>query len=187
MKRIVAYTALALVLSLLALILLSWLLSATMTVGVRSLLSSEGIRWFFGHFTDIMLRPQLVWLILLAMAWGAFKQSGMASVPSKKMRVFLLILLSLYVGVILLLTAIPHAVLLSATGTLWPSPFSQALVPIVAFGVTMLSVAYGVLSGTFHSLSSVCQALSWGIGACAPLFLLYILFMQLYGSLCFVF
>ena len=30
------------------LIILSWILSTTMTEGVRSLLSSEGIRWFFG-------------------------------------------------------------------------------------------------------------------------------------------
>ena len=31
------------------LIILSWLLSATRMEGVRSLLSSEGIRWFFGY------------------------------------------------------------------------------------------------------------------------------------------
>jgi aminobenzoyl-glutamate transport protein len=30
------------------LVILSWLLSATRMEGVRSLLSSEGIRWFFG-------------------------------------------------------------------------------------------------------------------------------------------
>ena len=187
MKKIVANLALSLVLALVALILLSWLMSATMTEGVRSLLSSEGIRWFFGHFSDMMLRPQLVWLLVMAMAWGAFKQSGMTLAIGRKMRMFLLILLSLYVGVILLLTIIPHAVLLSATGTLWPSPFSRALIPIVAFGVTMLSIVYGLLTGSFRSLSAVCQALSWGIGSCAPLFLLYILFMQFYESLRFVF
>ena len=58
------------------LIILSWLLSATMMEGVRSLLSSEGIRWYFGSFTYIMASPLLVWLLLVLSAVGCFQKSG---------------------------------------------------------------------------------------------------------------
>ena len=43
-----------LLLAQLVLIILSWLLSATRLEGVRSLLSSEGIRWFVGDFSTIL-------------------------------------------------------------------------------------------------------------------------------------
>ena len=58
------------------LIILSWLLSTAMMEGVRSLLSSQGIRWYFGSFTSIMASPLLVWLLLLLSAWGCLQQSG---------------------------------------------------------------------------------------------------------------
>ena len=36
------------------LVILSWLLSAARLEGVRSMLSSEGIRWFIGNFSNII-------------------------------------------------------------------------------------------------------------------------------------
>ena len=39
------------------LVILSWLLSALRVEGVRSLLSSEGIRWFFNSFNDLIASP----------------------------------------------------------------------------------------------------------------------------------
>ena len=42
------------------LVIVSWLLSAAMMEGVRSLLSSEGVRWFFGSFTMIVASPLLM-------------------------------------------------------------------------------------------------------------------------------
>ena len=49
------------------LILLSWILSAMRVDGVRSLLSGEGIRWFFGTFTSMVASPWLAWLVLMLM------------------------------------------------------------------------------------------------------------------------
>ena len=129
MKRFLPQIALTLVLAQLLLMLGSWLWSAALPLsGVRSMLSGEGIRWFLGHFAEIVASPVLVWLLLLAMAYGAVVRSRGVSV------VFLVI----YVGIVLLLTVVPHAVLLSASGLLWPSPFSASLVPLVAFGVKSL-------------------------------------------------
>ena len=52
------------------LIILSWILSTTMTEGIRSLLSSEGIRWFFGNFSNIIASPLLAWLLLVPSSFG---------------------------------------------------------------------------------------------------------------------
>ena len=196
MKRLLAYLVLALALAEVVLVLASWLLSATMAGNVRSLLSSEGVRWFCGGFTTMLASPWLVWLVLLAMAGGCLWQSGIVSIRLPlsslhyRQRVALrtaLILLVIYVAAILALTLVPHAVLLSATGRLFPSPFSRAFVPIVSFGVLLVSVAYGWASGSFRSIASIVSAMSTGIAAAAPLFILYVVFVQFYESLRFVF
>ena len=207
-KKIVGYLAVALLLALVVLVLVSWLLSATKGEGVRSLLSSEGIRFFFGGFTDMLLKPLLVWLLLLSMAWGCLRQSGLpqsltfisqkkhndsnqqnykSPLGNRKGIFLLLVMLVVYVGVVLLLTISPQAVLLSATGQLWPSPFSHALVPMITFGVLMLSVTYGLLTRRFLSIADVCQSLIQGIISATPLLLLYVLAMQFFGALRFVF
>jgi aminobenzoyl-glutamate transport protein len=174
------------------LVLVSWLLSATQTEGVMSLLSSEGLRWFFGSFVSMLVSPFLVWLLLLAMAGGCLWQSGVLHMTTNgyRERVALritLVLLLLYVLVVVALTAVPHALLLSATGRLFPSPFSHAIVPILSFGILLLSAVYGWASGRFTSWADIVDSLSWGIQRAAPLFILYVFLFQFYASLRFVF
>ena len=174
------------------LILLSWILSAMRVEGVRSLLSGEGVRWFFGHFTTMVGSPWLACLVLLLVAFGCLQKSGLFTRPHTSYRDRLalrvtVVFLIIYVGVVLLLTAIPHAVLLSSTGNLFPSPFSHSIVPILSFGVILISVSFGMVSGRFETLSDVLDALSFGCRKGAPLFIFYILAIQLYESLKFVF
>ena len=195
-KRFLALSVLVLFLAELVLILLSWILSATGMEGVRSLLSSEGIRWFVGGFTDIVDSTLLVWLIILFIALGAFQKSGLPSLmhannqmtyrEKTALRVSIALFV-VYVAVILLLTAIPHAILLSATGSLFPSPFSRSIIPLTAFGISMVSVVYGMMSGRLIVLTDVLDALSHGIGKGAPVFVLYILMIQFVRSMWFVF
>ena len=173
------------------LIILSWILSTTMTEGIRSLLSSEGIRWFFGSFTSVIASPMLVWLLLALIAIGSLQKSGLTTWQRNyrdrlALRVATVSLL-IYLGLIALLTFPPHAILLSATGTLFPSAFSRSLVPIIAFGICVFSITYGVVSGRLKSLSSIIHAMSFGIERGAVLFVLYILLIQFYESLRFVF
>ena len=179
------------------LVILSWLLSAMRLSGVRSLLSGEGIRWFIGDFATVLASPLLVWLVLLLIAFGSLQKSGLTSlVPYRSslityrdriaIRVSLAFLI-IYLIIISLLTLMPHAILLSASGQLFPSAFSRSLVPLVAFGVCLVSVTFGYVSGRFRSLSDVLCALSFGIEKGAPLFILYILLIQFYQSLRFVF
>lgn len=182
----------------LALILLSWILSAAGVEGVRSLLSGEGVRWFVGDFARMVASPLLAWLLLSMMAVGAFLRSGLTSLWHEDRSRILsyrdrtafrvsLVLLVAYVAAILLLTVVPHAVLLSASGSLFPSPFSRSIIPIVAFGLTLVSITFGMMSGRMQSLSDVLEVLSYGIRKYAPLLVLYVFCIMLYQSLRFVF
>lgn len=182
----------------LLLFILSWLLSATRMEGVRSLLSSEGIRWFFGSFTEMVASPLLVWLLLGLCAWGAVKNSGILLTKKRNrgdvipyrdkvaLRVAFAFLI-IYICILCMLTLMPHAILLSATGSLFPSAFSRSLVPIIAFGICLVSVTFGLVSGRLRTLSDTFYALSSGIAQGAPLIILYLLFIQFYESLRFVF
>lgn len=191
MKKYLPHIALALVVVQLLLMLVSWLLSAAFPMsGIRSLLSSEGLRWLMGHFSHIMGTPLLVWLLLCSMAWGCLIRSGLLLRPvtfrERRAQLMALLLLTVIVGVMLLLIVVPHAVLLSAVGGLWPSPFSASLVPVIAFSATLVSSFYRLVSGRFDTISDVYNALLHGIHQGAPFLLFYVLVTQIYKSLLFV-
>lgn len=192
MKKYLPHIAFLLFAAQLLLMLVSWLLAAAIPAsGVRSLLSSEGLRWLMGRFADVLATPVLLCLLLLLMAYGSLKGCGILHFKSSYRQTralgITLLLLLVYVGMIVLLVALPHAVLLSATGSLWPSPFSAAVVPLIAFGITLLSVVYGYVSGSYRWMSDVYQSLTDGIRDGAPWLLFYVLLGQLYYSLQFSF
>ena len=190
-KCLIALACVAFGVAELLLVILSWLLSATRLDGVRSLISSEGIRWFVGEFTYTLASPLLVWLLLVLVALGCLQRSGLMSRGrGYRDRVALRVSLSfiiIYVVIICLLTLMPHAILLSVTGSLFPSAFSRALVPIICFGVGVLSISFGMVSGRLHTLTDILDALTFGLQQGAPLIILYIMFFQFYASLLFVF
>ena len=178
------------------LVILSWLLSAMRVEGVRSLLSSEGIRWFFSSFNDLVASPVLVWLLLLMCALGCLQKSRVTSIFRGTKAISFRDRLALYVAIaflliygviIILLTLMPHAILLSATGHLFPSAFSRSLVPIISFGICVFSVSFGLMAGVMRNLSDILQALSFGIAKGAPLLVFYLFAVQLVGCLRFVF
>lgn len=182
------------------LILVSWIISsATQQTYVHSLLSSEGIRWFMGRFSENLATPVLVWLLLIAIAYGVFSTSGLAQAIadlihgkrlSYRQRFALTVstvLLVLVLAVVFYLTCTSHAVLLSATGTLFPSSFSRALIPIAAFTVTILSIVYGLLSARYLSWTQAFQGMTEGIRQTLPLWVVYIFAAQLIQSLLYVF
>ena len=182
------------------LILVSWIVSsATQQTYVHSLLSSEGIRWFMGRFSENLATPVLVWLLLAAIAYGVFRTSGLAQAiadlihgkrPSYRQRFALTVSMVMFILVIIVvffLTCTSHAVLLSATGKLFPSSFSRALIPIVAFTVTILSVVYGLLSAHFLSWQQVFEGMTEGIRQTLPLWIVYLFAAQLIQSIIYSF
>ena len=195
--KTIAWLALFLCVAQVVLVFLSWGISAVFPdASIRSLLSSEGIRWFFGNFTKNLATPMLVWLLLGSIAYGALVESEIVTAISHPQRLtyreqfamrVIYVVIFVYIMVLLLLTVVPHAVLLSVTGALFPSSFSDSIVAIVCFGISLVSVIYGVMSGRFANLVEVFNALTIGITYTLPLWLLYILMAELYFSVSFVF
>ena len=175
----------------------SWIFKAVNPeLPIRSLLSAEGIRWMVGSIGDNLAGRGLVWLLLGSMAFGSVKFCGILDVPRKwKAMSFwdhfglMVALAELLVIVVLtlLLTVLPHAVLLGVTGNLYPSSFSKSLFFIVCLSVCFISVSFGVVSSRLRSLEEVCDCLVAGIVYTLPLWLIYVLAIELYASLQFIF
>lgn len=211
MKSKLGWTVLVLVTAQLALILLSWLITAAFPeLPIRSLLSSEGVRWFFGSFTANQLTPLLAWFITAVMAVGACVRSRLWAAFCTKMsgllhrrdstdgrqglhyreRIGLRLALAefmVYVVIMLLLTVVPHAILLSVTGELFPSAFSSSLIPSLSFVLIVMSLSYGVASGTVDSVARMHRVLVGGLEVGARIVPAYVIGMQLYMSLLYVF
>jgi aminobenzoyl-glutamate transport protein len=198
--KLLARLAFLMALAQVVLILVSWIIAAAMpSAAVRSLLSTEGIRWFFGRFTSNLSSPLLVWLLLLAVAWGAWRTSGLPQalrmvvakrpLSFRQRFAFQLVVAEaiVFLAVISLLTLPSHAILASATGTLFPSSFSRSLVPIVAFAVSAVSLSFAAATGACPSLQHAFRMLTVGISRSAPLWLILILALQLFHSFLFVF
>ena len=175
----------------------SWVLKAVNPeLPIRSLLSAEGIRWLVGSIGDNLAGRGLVWLLLGSMAFGSVKFCGILDVPRKwKAMSFwdrfgvMVALAELLVIVVLtlLLTVLPHAVLLGVTGNLYPSSFSKSLFFIICLSVCLICVSFGVVSSRLRSLEEVCDCLVAGISYTLPLWLIYVLAIELYASLQFIF
>ena len=190
-KRKWPYVALALVVAEILLMIVSWVWSAAMPFsGVRSLLSGEGVRWLVGQMPAMLARKELAWLLLLTMAWGTVQRSGIITrrltYRASRARWMTAIYVAIYLGVCVVLTCVPHAVLLSATGSLWPSPFSASVVPLLALGMLTAALLYGTVAGTMQTLSDFFDSLTDGISTAAPLLVLYLVTAQFCLSLWFV-
>lgn len=211
MKKVLQYIAFVAAALQLMVIFFSWMIAAAWPeLPIRSLLSNEGIRWFFGSFTDNQQTVVLVWLALGSVAWGVFRRSGLAGTLRRLARGYLPIFRSagsvrpelhyrqkvglVLVGIIAivfavvmgLLTLVPHAILLSVVGKLFPSSFSVSIIPVGLFFVLSTSAAYGYSVRSFPTLSSLYEAMVSGAKKAAYIIPAYIFVSQLWASIRFV-
>lgn len=192
-SKICAYAMLLLALAQIVLVLLSWLITAAMPEAFpRTMLSPEGIRWFFGSFTENMESPWLVGLLLICIAWGTLQTSGLLHFDRTIYRHrnalrLVLIELVLFVAVILLLTVVPHAILLNVMGGIEASSFSRSILPYICFAIIVMSLSFGAVSNRLQGIEAMGESLSEGIRMAAPYFVIYILANQLYSSIEYLF
>ena len=158
-------------------ILGSWLITAILpSLQLHSLLSSEGIRWFFGQFSYNLASPIMVWMHLKRPL--DFRQRlALRFVVSE---------LVVLIAVLVLLTLLPHAVLLNIDGHLFPSSFSDSIIPYLSFSACIMGVSYAFLSGHITSLVQTFSMLCSKFDTLSPLFVLYIAAAQLFCSIRFV-
>lgn len=200
MRKLFPTIAIILVIIQVFLVLFSWIVVAVVpSLPLKSLLSGEGIRWYMGSFANNISSQFLVWMLLWAMSYGSFVKSGLGNAIIKlgkgvgltyrqrhavysSIAVFVLSCIC-----IILLAFVPHAILVGVSGNLFPSPFSAAIVPILAFVLMVMSLLYGMLCGTFAGIGDAFNSLCSGIIMSAPLFPIYILAIQLFHSTLFIF
>ena len=212
MRNKLGYIVLVLLVSQLALILLSWLVTAAFPeLPMRSVLSSEGIRWFFGSFVSNQLSPLLIYFIMAVMAVGACvrsrlydalretlsnTRSSLTTSSNHQHKVhyrekvglrIALVEFIVYVIIMILLTAIPHAILLSVTGQLFPSSFSSSFIPSLSLIIIIMSLTYGVASGTIDSVAKMHKILVGGLEVGSKFVPTYVIGIQLYMSIIYVF
>lgn len=192
-SKICAYAMFLLALAQIVLVLMSWLITAAMPDAFpRSMLSPEGIRWFFGSFTENLESPWLVGLLLICIAWGTLQTSGLLHFDRTIYRhrnAFKLVLIELvlFIAVILLLTIVPHAILLNVMGGIEASSFSRSILPYICFSVIVMSLSFGAVSNRLQGIEAMGESLSEGIQSAAPYFVIYILVNQLYSSIEYLF
>ena len=177
-------------------VILSWMIKTIYPdFNGRSLLSGEGVRWFLGNFTNNVASNILVWIILIGLSWGAihashilqvFKRSHTLSYRERLGFRVVLIEIMIWFIVIVLLSFIPHAAMLSITGQLFPSSFSKSIVPLITFIALFSSITYGLIIGRLRKGNLIIEALSNGIKQIAPYIIIYIILIQLIYSIKFV-
>ena len=147
-QRLMAYASCVLLLLQVITVLVSWVWgSVILDTNVSSLLTADGVRWFCSSLVDNVRSPLLIYILLIGLTAGQVRRSkiladlaSFSTLPSfqrKAMTVALWEIAAILV-VVAYLTLAPHAVLLSALGTLFPSSFSAFLVPLLC---TMAGVA----------------------------------------------
>lgn len=196
LDRAFAAAATTICVLLLFLFLLSWLITAAWPeLAMRSLLSSEGIRWLFGQLPASMSDSGVVPLLMVCAAIGSLRKSGLASgfrhirhadYRSRMAMRFVAAEFILMIIGLLFLTIIPHAILLSVSGEIFPSGFSRNMVPTLSLAVCLLSLTYGLACGRLRTATDYFQMAYIGIAGFAPIILLYLLGITLYHSVCFV-
>lgn len=191
--KLFPYTCFILTIAEIVAVVGSWVLGVLMPdSGLRSMLGSDGIRWFFGSFTSFVSSEVLAWILLLSMAWSSVKASGifsrlhLSTLNDKVAMACAVVALLFCVAVVLMLTAVPHAALLSVSGSLYPSPFSQSFVAVVAFIAIFTSIVYGVMSGRYHSVADIFIPMQKGIAGAAWLIVIYIFAAQLINTLLYI-
>lgn len=176
-------------------VMVSWSVTAMFpNLYMRSIFSADGLRWIFGRSFAALSTNVLVCLLLLFMACGAVRGSKMLQALGHRRLLYrerlalrcVLAEIVLYLAVVGMLTLAPHALLLSVTGSLFPSSFSVSIIHQLAVLACVSSVSYGLVSGSLVGIDDVLTLLCSGIRTFAPLFVIYILGAELYFSVCFI-
>ena len=192
--KIISYSTVTLATCQVLLILVSWFITSAMPdLNMRSMLSSEGIRWFLGQFTYNIASPVLVLITVTSIAYGCLVSSGLLDIKRnidirQRLSVRLVSLeVIIFVIIIVLLTSVPHAVLLNIDGHIFSKNFLMCMISYISFVILVISSTYSISVGRITSIPGLFAFMCEGIKKAAPIYIIYILAAQLYYSIIFVF
>ncbi len=183
-----ASAAIALLLSLQAVLIFGTWMAAALGLPVESLLSDEALRWFFRQSLRTFVSWRVEGLVLVIVALGAAGEGGLLSSPRRHPHAWLSSLLVLAVCIILLALGLfgADAPLLSASGRLLPSPFLPGLAWSIAAAVVLASAVCGLLSRRLRTWTEVFALCYVGLQRYAPWLVVWLLAELLYKTLRYV-
>lgn len=169
--------------------IVSWIASIYHS-DINGLLSPAGIRWMFSsvvdNFADVPLAHILTGLVTLSILHTSGVLSAFTRRPSLKQRRAALITLTAAVALLILfslLLILPHAVLLSAFGTISHSALAHGWYGLLALYLIVISNIYAYTSGRLYTLADFLQAHTSLIRSISPYFILLFLSSQLVACL----
>ena len=197
MTIISAYTCLVLFVLQIAVVMGSWVASVLYPeLAIRSMFVGESVRWFWSTLADNMSSTILVWLLLSGAMTELFVGGGLSkaivsykqTTDSERMALMVVAweLVAMFI-VLFLLAFVPHAVLLSALGTITPNSYLDSFVIMLILGVCIMSLTYGMVTGRYASFVDAYGAAASGVATTAPLVIVYLLAAELYCSVVWVF
>lgn len=198
-KRIAGYAIIVLGCLQLMVALLSWMAAIMMPASqIHSLLGSEGVRWFLTEFIDNLSSGYLTVMMLALISLGTIPKSGLhkavrtalcqGRMSYREKNAFFLSIGIFLSGVVLfvLLTCVPHALLLDVSGDFFCRDVAVSFIALFAFVILLSSLVFGVASGRLAGIGHVVDALSYGVEVSAPLWVVAIALEQLVCSTLFV-
>lgn len=164
MNRRLVHPATCFLLLSVGVILLSWVGTIYRWEGVNSMLGLENLRWLLRNFVQEFFNQSLLpYIFFLLFSAGLWVHSGLADAfrrlfsrrlrLSRKERLSLWLVGGVTTGYILLLLFIvfgPYNLLRSVVGTVYDSPFSQGLVLLIGFILSLVSIVYGVTTDNYQ-------------------------------------
>ena len=174
-----------LVTMLLSLPIVSWIASIYNSA-INGLLAPKGIRWMCSSVADNFSAVPLAHILIGLMTMSILRKSGILLLfrrhPSLKQRRAAVVTLTAAVVLLvlfLLLLLLPHAVLLSAFGTISHSSVAHGWYGLLAIYVIAISNVYAYTSGSLYTLSDFLRAHTSLVVSISPYFILLFLARQL--------
>jgi len=154
---------------------------------LKSLFAQEGIRWEIRNVMINYTKAPLAEVLCLCMGIGLMQYGGLRrellmTYRSVKQRRALILVFTTgitYLLAVIATIAYPHAILLSATGSVLHSPFTEGLVFIISLGCGIIGLIYGIASGQIRNINDVHSGLSYLIARMAPYLVVLFLASQL--------
>jgi len=186
MKNKLEYWSFFYMLLIIAIAIMSWI-GNIYGLPFKSLFSQEGIRWEIRNVMTNYTKAPLAEVLSLCMGIGLMQYGGLRrellmTYRSVKQRRALFLVLTTgitYLLAVIATIAYPHAILLSATGSVLHSPFTEGLVFIISLGCGIIGLIYGIASGQIRNIKDVLSGLSYLIARVAPYLVVLFLASQL--------
>lgn len=105
----------------------------------------------------------LVYCIMLLSAIGSVIFSGLYTLKNRDAALAAVLVAIAIVAGVVLTAVVPTSPLLGVTGTLFPSPWAHGLFPVLCMMSITVSLTYGLVAGTIHSLVDVLRMVSYGL------------------------